>query len=551
MTIKIIIKVLIIIIYILFAAAISNSKTYIQVNQVGYKPDDRKQAVIISQEPLADLSFHLVKSDTEVVYSSNLSDDWGAFIGKAHHYIADFSEYNQPGTYVIRLLNTCSLPFPIDQNLYRTIPDTLLRFFQVQRCGETSPLLHKPCHLLDAQRIEGDLSIPSPLDVTGGWHDAGDYIKFLITTSYSAYMLLLAYDKHPELFPDRDGNNRSDLLDEVKIGLDWMMKMHYAPDRLLIQVHDHKDHDVGWRLPEDDPLTDCRAAYLLPSKAQCGSFSAAMALASSVFRKIGEDQYADRCLQHARQVYCLGVTAIPEVSTGPDSMYFDQTAWDNLTLAATELFLATDSSRYLDEAVQFSQEEKPVFWVSWGDLGGFAYSRMASYHPEGLEKLDLMLSWFDSLASRNPYGIPFETFTWGSASVQMGIAALALLHYEITESDRYLPLAIQQRDFVLGVNSHGVSMIGKIGWVYPKYFHHQVAYLREMSLPGGFAEGFVSNEIFQHYGIQLEKLDRFAPFQSEDAVYHDDRMDYITNEPTICGNATALFVFSWFAADEK
>lgn len=534
---------------ILFSSSSSlpNTGTYIRINQLGYHPSDPKTAIVISNEALNDSSFQVVDSSGNPVFEGKLSQDWGRFLSFDHNYRADFSALSANGTYQVKFGEFTSPFFRIGENVYESLPDSLLRFLRVQRCGYNNPLHHQPCHLRDASRIIGGPDDGKPLDLTGGWHDAGDYIKFLLSTSYSVYLMLLAYEMNPHVFVDSDADGLSDLLDEARIGLDWMMKMHYEPDKLLIQVQDLRDHNVGWRLPEDDTLMYDRPAYFLPSRVHCGSFAAAMALAHTIFLKAGDPDYAKRCLKHAVETYDLSTSKLTVSSTGPDSIYYDQIDWDNRALAAVELFRATGLGMYLREAIKLAWDSKPVHWFSWGDMGALVYYRLAEYDSVNLQKLEGSLNYFDAVSAKNPFGYPLENFPWGSASIQMGAAAMAILHCEVTDSLRFLPLAVKQRDFILGKNSHGVSFIGGFGTEFPTHFHHQISFLKGIAIPGGFAEGYISTEAFNETRLKLRDDDRFAEFQSEDAVYHDDYYDYLCNEATISSNALALFVFSWFA----
>lgn len=527
----------------------ANGEIYIRVNQVGFAPYTAKTAVIIATADYSGAPFQIVQTNGEIVYEGLLSADAGYFGRFSHHHLADFSALSKNGKYVLKFGNNRSPVFEVKPYVYKALVDSLLRFFEVQRCGRGGSRYHSDCHLEDAARIVGGPDNGKKIDVAGGWHDAGDYIKFVITTSYAVHMLLLAYEFCPELKNHRD--NEPSLLNEIRIGLDWLMKMHYQPDRLLIQVQDGKDHSIGWRLPENDPLSPDRPAYHLPSRAHCGSFTAAMALGSAVFMKAGDKKYSKRLLRHAIDAYALARTAIPPVSVGPDSMYYDQNSWDNIALAAVELYRSTGEKEYLGDAKAFLKDREIVHWLSWGDVAALAYARLGDDFPEGFARLRESLAYFDSLAHMNPFGYPLETFPWGSAATQLGVATIAILYSSNTDRKEYLPLAARQRDFLLGNNSHGVSLISGFGTVYPRNFHHQVAYLKKIHLPGAVAGGFISKKTFSETGIRLGYSDRFLRFQSNEAVFYDDRNDYLTNEPTIVANAQALFVYAWFMRSRR
>lgn len=525
---------------------------YIRINQVGFYPWESKSAVVMSNDELKQKEFFIADESGKTIFRGKTGQDHDRdFSGFRHHYLLDFSSLDQPGTYHLWVGSESSLPFSIGNDLYNSIPDTLLRFFAVQRCGETSPLLHGPCHLLDGTRIKEAPEDTLKLDLTGGWHDAADYIKFLLTTSFSSYMLLLTDELFPQSISDRNGDGLSDALEEARIGLEWMMKMHYNPDRLLTQVQDHRDHLPVWRLPDFDPMVADRPAYYRPSRAQCGTFAAAMAIGKVVFSRAGEDSFATLCLQHAREVYLLGKSDLPDGSTGPDSMYYDKTAEDNMALAAVELFRATGDSSYLVEAKEWARNITPNHWFSWGDLSGLSFARLAPWDSTALTSLNRTLTLFDSVAASNVFGYPIDHFPWGSATVQAGIASLAVLYDRISGDTTFEDLALHQRDFILGCNPHGISFISRTGTRFASNFHHQVSWLQGVILPGGFAAGYVSPKIFNRYNIQLEWPDSGMEFQSESAVYHDDRMDFISNEPTISGNAIAFFLFTAFRDETK
>ena len=131
----------------------------------------------------------------------------------------------------------------------------LLVFMRQQRCGY-NPFLDVECHQHDGRTAYGPRPESTYIDVTGGWHDAGDQLKYLITSSNATARMLLAYELQPEKFGDvvdalghPSPNGIPDVLDEAKWGLDWMHKMHPAPDELYHQVADDRDH-TGWKWPQ-------------------------------------------------------------------------------------------------------------------------------------------------------------------------------------------------------------------------------------------------------------------------------------------------------------
>ncbi len=245
-------------------------------------------------------------------------------------------------------------------------------FFQVQRCGPTHPLLHKPCHLSDVRKIYGRAD-SSMVDLTGGWHDAGDYIKFLSTASFTTYMLLFSYEFDPEKFGfDNNENGDPDILEEAKVGIDWMLRCNYAEDTLVTEVQDLKDHEVKWRMPENDPLKYNRLGYVGIGKNQIGMYSAVMALASRIWlNRFSDTLFSKKCLNAAIEFYSIK-NSVPNIDSSYSGFYQDKNYLGKLALGAIELYNATNYYNYLNDAVSFADSAGSDYWWSWGDIKFFS-----------------------------------------------------------------------------------------------------------------------------------------------------------------------------------
>jgi hypothetical protein len=133
-------------------------------------------------------------------------------------------------------------------------------------------------------------------------------------------------------------------------------------------------------------------------------------------------------------------------------------------------------------------------------------------------------------------------YSWGSTNLFLGTCLQAILYKKITGSTEFDSLNIFQRDLVLGRNPWGLSFIYNIGTHFPKNLHSQIAFFNGGYLPGALTAGPAPLTILNKYNINRKNFEH-DEFNSDSVKYYDDRMDYITNEPTIVGNATALFVF--------
>jgi hypothetical protein len=517
---------------------------YIRFNQIGFLPEDFKTAIILSTYNLDGKQIFVINTKNgEKIFSALLQNNLGAYGDFPYTYSIDFSIIKTPGEYFIQYSRQKTFAFRINDGIYNGLADTLLQFFKVQRCGYTDPLLHKVCHIADASGLIYGGNVNNKIvDVTGGWHDAGDYVKFLNTTAFATYMLLFSYEFDPVKFSsDKNNNNIPDILEEAKVGLDWMLRCYYEETKLITQVQNLRDHDVGWRMPEDDPLGFDRPAFTGIGKNLIGIYSATMALASRIWMdKINYPDFANKCLAAAENLYALK-NKVPDIDSSGTGMYLDKTFIGKLSLGAVELYLTTKKTSYLEEAAAYADSAKSDYWWSWGDVNSLADFKLGKIIPRFGNYIKNNLDEFNKNKKKNLFGKGTD-LTWGTNVTLLGISLQNILYKKLTGDKSYDSLETYQRDFILGRNAWGISFISGIGNNYTKNFHHQISYIKK-KLPGGFAAGPVPKEILDKYKIIIEKKDKYYKFQTNESVYHDDRLDYITNEPTITGNATAIFVF--------
>jgi hypothetical protein len=162
--------------------------------------------------------------------------------------------------------------------------------------------------------------------------------------------------------------------------------------------------------------------------------------------------------------------------------------------------------------------------------------------PEIKDNLEKNLIQFNANREKNIFS-EGTSFSWGTTHTFLGIALQSMFWRNLTGSGRYDSLAMAQIDYVFGNNPWGVSFVENFGTIFTKHFHSQVAYFNNGYLPGAIAAGPVPQEVLKNYKINRESS-LFAEFNSDEVKYYDDRMDYLTNEPTIVTNATAILLFS-------
>jgi endoglucanase len=585
---------------------------FIRVNQVGYQPQEAKIAIAFSTSRLPD-SFAVVgvESGTSVFQGRTrpvTGVKWGQF---ENHAELDFSALTAPGRYVIQVGESKSLPFTISVTAYGELPGQLLEFMREQRCGY-NPWLEATCHPFDGRTAFGPLTNGAYIDARGGWHDAADLLKYLLTSGNATAQMLLAYEvgspksnvQRPNssarvgtsvsgpLTGDRFNalgqpypNGIADVLDEARWGLEWMLKLHPAPDQLYHQVADDRDH-TGARLPQNE-IADygwgkggARVVYFADGQPQglrqyksastgvanlAGRYAAAMALAYQTWKDDARQRpFAERCLKAGKEVYELGRAkeGVQQGNSYGSPYRYEETTWaDDMEWGAAELFRAAHEYRYLDEAKRYAKLAASESWMGKEQTGHYQYypfmnaghfrlydlvhrklkKVLAGYYREGIEQCV-------QAGERNPYriGVPF---IWCSDNLTVALATQCLLYERMTGDHGFHDFGARQRDWLLGRNPWGYTMFTEIGSMYPKDPHLTTTRLSKRSVQGGLVDGPVYERIFKSLnGVAITEPDPLAAFQGQ-AVYHDDAQDYSSNEPTMDGTASAILLWALYCAE--
>ncbi|MCX5562977.1 glycoside hydrolase family 9 protein [Streptomyces sp. NBC_00038] len=599
----------------------SSTEVAIRVDQVGYVRGEAKQAYVMGPSAaLAGARFQVVDAKDKVVTAGRLGAVTGRWNAKYPSVrTADLSALNTPGTYRIVLTGTAAGRSPAfriadaDELMTPLVRDNV-RFLQAQRDGADmlpGALQHGPSHLADEDATvyaepeydeEGNELLDERLaptgdrvDVSGGWFDAGDFLKFTATTSYSVAELLLA---------QRDLPDMEELSAESSHGLDWIDKMWDGDsETLYAQVgigagNDavRTDHDV-WRLPEADDRLDVspgdpdytikhrpvfRAAdpgeAISPNLA--GRVAAVFALAAQ--RAAGTDpEEAQGWLDKAAAVYDLADTAHdpdkPLVTAFPGAFYPEDSWQDDMEFGGAELALA---ARELGDDRESDWADAAAGWarayldsdvkgtLNVADVSALAHVDLATVldgtrtNGIGSEELheDLRRQLDDGVAraGHDPFGAGAVYDDFDAVPHTFGLVATARLYSNATGDTHYAAFAGRQRGWALGANPWGTSFVIGAGEVYPHCPEHQLANLRgSHDGKGAILRGAVVNG--PNAAKKLEELNGFptmkkctaAPptgawtdFDGKGARYVDDVGAWQTVEPALDFTTTALLAFA-------
>jgi endoglucanase len=518
--------------------------TYVRINQVGYLINDVKRAIILSRKAIDHQVYSIIDiNSNQSVFSEKIITP---IAQKAQdspfpfNYSIDFTPFNDEGTYYILLHDsTISHHFKIGDHLYGNIVDSLLRYLKVARCGDNDPDLHQPCHLYDATNVD--------LELTGGWHDAGDYLKFTEKEAYTTYTLLLSYDintDHVDKFKDQDNNGMVDLLDEAKIGLNYLLKVYPDPKIFVSTVGNFDaDHDEPLRLPEQDELAkNNRPAIFKFKRDELAKYAYTMALASKIFSQfVTTDSLSKIYLELSKRAY----SRANEVGQGNN---------DKLCLAATELYLTTNEITYLDQAKSYNDLLSSRNWGHYSDNTNYAHARLAPFYPNALNKLKESIKKLHEISKQNLFGYDVA-YKWGSLYVAISTATSSLFYSTISNDIMYSELDRNIKNYVLGLNPWGVSFISGVGTIYPKNIHNNVVRslkrngkLEHATITGAVAEGPFDRDMWKKKWSKLVPVDEdiYQYFHPANCVYHDHENDYVTNEPCIYGVSETILFFSTY-----
>jgi hypothetical protein len=537
---------------------------HLRVNLAGYHPDDGKVAVLFAERPLSG-RFTVTPADggKPVLRGRILRTTLGAWGRFPHHYALDVTALRAPGDYVLEAAGATAR-LRIGPGVRAAWPGYLLEFLRQQRCGY-NPFLDAVCHPYDGRTAYGPLPAGAYVDARGGWHDAGDQLKYLITASNATAQLLMAWDLAPgALGDDRVDalgrpfrNGAPDVLDEARWGLEWMLRLHPAPDQLYHQVADDRDH-IGWKLPPADEADYGwgkgreRVVYAADGRPQglgrhrstatglanlAGRYAAAMALAHRAWTD-RDAAFAARCLQAGREVYAIGRAGEgfqQGNSHGAPYRYNEDTWADDMEWGAAEMFKATGERAYLDDAIRYARRIGATSMVGRDVAEHYQYYPFLNaghfaLHPlvDAATQAELAGFYAANLADAqrradaNPYrvGVPF---LWCSNNLAVALATQALLYERMTGDARFRRLAEAQRDWLLGRNPWGTSMFTLVpeGAPSPHDPHLSVTKLSGRGVRGGLVDGPVDARIFESLkGVASSRPDPFAAFQGE-AVYHE------------------------------
>jgi endoglucanase len=536
-----------------FPAGAATMDEKILIPQNGYETGMQKTAIIRVQ---AD-SFRIVSLSGAIQFRGKLSErKYWSFSDEWVQW-ADFSKFNTAGTYNIMIPGTtCSRQIAINADPFETIAHASIKALYYNRCSypiseELGGKWHRESGHSDKQVFvhKSAVSEGRPegfvLSSPGGWYDAGDYNKYIVNSGISTYTLLLAYDFFPEYWKKANlnipesSNKVPDILDEALFNLRWMMTMQDADGGVY-----HKLTTKSFE-PFVMPDKTHEPRYVVMKSTAAGlDFAATMAHASNLFSLFTKELpgLSDSCRRAADKAWkwCLKNPDViykqpADISTGEygDGDIRDEWFWAGAEMSFLSGFAYPDS---LLGKLSF----KAPSWNSVATLGLLTTLQNGHVSAELLSKCsEILYQYVDKLVGVSEtagYPISLDHFAWGSNSDVVNEGLLKIVAFVLTNNDKYFKSALQDMNYITGVNPTGYCYITGIGEKSPMNIHHRPSGSDGIVEPvPGFLAGGPNTIVFVDCPDAVRsKLPALS--------YVDELCSYSTNEIAINWNTPLAFL---------
>jgi endoglucanase len=612
---------------VLPACASAATSGQLRVDQVGYLPTGTKIAYLMASGPVSGEKYRVLNSAGTSVASGTVgSASRGSWNSKFPDvYPIDFSGLTATGTYHLAVsgaVGATSDTFRVAgaADLYGSLVTNGVRFYQNQRDGSdviAGPLGRQPAHLNDAKAAvysdphfksggNGDIitdrtltRIAGPVDVSGGWFDAGDYLKFTFTASYADDLL---YASELTL----GANAPASLTAEAAFGTQWLNKMWNPSSRTLYlqvgigsgnETTFYGDHDL-WRLPQADdsdsnpmdayaarnrPVFEAAAPGAKIDPDVVGRVAAAFAFAAQAQAR-SDPSGARTELDDATSLFAMADTSPSgTLASALPTAYYPESIWhDAMELAATEIARAQqdlgDASSvylpYLTQAATYASDYlnddsgKDTFNLY--DTSALAHTDLiaaikAANNPSGLAvssadliaDLKAQLSSAAARASSDIFHAGGDYANFDVDSHTFGLIATEAMYRKVSGDNEFAAFADEQRDWLLGDNAWGTSFMVGAGTTFPDCMGSQIpnllgstngrapvdtgAVVNGPNGAGNFTGGLGSLQD----GMKKCENDGFTTFTGHGSEYVDDVRSWQTSEPALDMTGAAIIAGAW------
>lgn len=550
------------------AVGADGKSVQIKVDQVGYLPNSPKLALVT-----APVSTFEVKNaaDNATVFTGKLSAaSQDADTGDSVQ-IADFSKLKKSGTYYLDVPGVGrSWTFAIGPDVFSRTYYLAMRGFYGQRCGTAVDLgpefpgySHPACHLKG--EFHASSGKQGERDNVGGWHDAGDYGRYVVNSGISTGTVLWTWEifgpkvKKINLHIPESGNGTPDILSEARWNLEWMLKMQ--DDDGGVWHKQTSEHFAGFVMPEDDHLpSEVIGTGAPPYKSTCATadLAAVAAIAARVYGPF-DAKFAAQNLEAARKAWLwaekypnVTFKNPPGIATGE---YGDGSCADERLWAAAELWRTTGEKTYNDYVVkqypdfrETLEKPAPEGWSDVAAMGLWTYALGSERKDDDAaivadirKRTSQAAKAIVESTEKNPYRVSLRTsdYVWGSNGVAASYGVELLVANVLTPDPSFVDAALDNLHYLLGRNTFSLSWVTQVGENPYRHPHHRpsAADKNEEPWPGLLSGG-------PNAGRQDNVLQRLPAGLPPAKVYADDTGSYASNEIAINWQASLVFLLA-------
>ena len=547
----------------------------IKVDQVGYLPDEVKLALVSGT--LGGDAFAVRRAaGGAVALQGRLGPPRADADSGDLVRVADFSALGETGEFVIEVDGLgAGPPFRVARDVFSRAFYLAARSYYGQRCGTAVDLApsfpgyaHAACHVEGTPNPDAEFHPSSGRAgrraAVKGWHDAGDYGKYVVNSGITTGQLLWTYERYADrvaavrLDIPESGDATPDLLDEARWNLEWMLSMLDEDGGAWHKLSSARFG--GFVLPERDDggprlIVGTNGA---PFKGTCATadLAAVAAIAARVYRPF-DAAFAARALEAARRAFawverhpgvafrnCCGIV------TGEygDDRCEDETLW-----AAAELFRTTGEAVYGQRFLRayagggplVSASDYPQDWRNVRNMALWAYAFAGAADAAAREVIRAdTLAAADAIVARtqaNGYRVSLrpEHYVWGSNGGVANFGLLLLVADAFSPDHRYVQAALDNLHYLLGRNAHGVSFVTGLGSRPVRRIHHRPSGADAQAEPWpGLLSGGPNR--FDRDGSGLDAIASTPPARR----FVDEQASYASNENAINWNAPLVFLLA-------
>ncbi|MGA8256741.1 MAG: glycoside hydrolase family 9 protein [Nocardioides sp.] len=472
---------------------------------------------------------------------------------------ADLSRLTAPGTYTVRIggpSSATSDPFVVQDAPYGDVLSSLLTIYNSNADGREKSNFHKRSHLNDkASQIANGPKKGTKIDVTGGWMDSGDQLKFTTTIGYATTMLQVAARVHP---------GRRDQLNAIAdIGVRWLLKAHPRRGVFVSQVgHTNTDHNAGFRDPASDdksstPKLSNRPTYVLTTQTGGSDVAAIASTALSLAAQRTSTGAKRTKLVTAAKAWFNYAKKLK----GPwKNCCYQQDTWlDDVAAAQVELGLATGNADYLafglgtlnratgggTEGFRVLMDGFEMAGLPAAELCGLLGVRPELTDAQREQACDVVRSGGQDAAykaSLDPFG---RTAPYNFGTVR-GVIAGGLSAFLAAQAGQSGARRVAMRGWgwFLGANPWGRRWQAGYGVQNP--YHWAFRSTGAVRPAGAVVGGPAPVSVIEANNISGPYVP--GPYDTAEVGYRDDPRDYVTNEVGIPYNAPGVLMSALLAA---